>query len=60
VDGTKKMKEVQSNSETLEWLFENKYYEGGVVKTWPDNKGTCKAIYRFMTIMTIAQYHNQP
>ncbi|KAH8711916.1 hypothetical protein GQ44DRAFT_776460 [Phaeosphaeriaceae sp. PMI808] len=53
-----KMKEVQENSKTLEWLFENKYFDGGM-KTWNDNKGKCKAIYQFMTLMNIAQYHNQ-
>jgi hypothetical protein len=51
------MKEVQENSNTLEWLLKNKYYEGGV-KKWPDNKGTCKAIYRFMTMMSIREYHS--
>jgi uncharacterized membrane protein YbaN (DUF454 family) len=54
------MKDVEENSKTLEWLFENKYYEKKVMKTWTDNKGKCKAIYLFMTLMSVSQYHNDP
>lgn len=54
------MKEVQTNSNTLEWLFVNKYYDDKQVKTWDDNKGKCKAVYQFMTLMSLVQYHNDP
>ncbi|KAF1851751.1 uncharacterized protein K460DRAFT_271464 [Cucurbitaria berberidis CBS 394.84] len=45
-ENTNKMRENQENSKTLEWLFENKYYEDSI-KSWPDNKGKCKAIYHY-------------
>ncbi|KAH7346961.1 hypothetical protein BKA66DRAFT_433113 [Pyrenochaeta sp. MPI-SDFR-AT-0127] len=48
VDKNNKMRENQENSGTLEWLFENKYYQDKKVKTWPDNKGKCKAIYQVL------------
>jgi hypothetical protein len=51
------MKKVQTNSDTLEWLFINKYYKDGI-KTWEDNKGKCKAIYQYNTAMNVVQYHN--
>jgi hypothetical protein len=49
----------QENSKTLEWLFENKYFDGGQnTKYWPNNKGKCKAVYLFNTAMGISQYHS--
>ncbi|KAH5789298.1 hypothetical protein HBI88_049860 [Parastagonospora nodorum] len=54
----KTMLKNKQNSQTLEMLFENRYYEKKKLLDWPDNKGKCKAVYRFMTVMSIAQYHN--
>ncbi|KAF2749771.1 hypothetical protein M011DRAFT_511825 [Sporormia fimetaria CBS 119925] len=58
------MNENQHNSNTMEWLFVNKYYVNkngvGTVGTWKDNKGTCKAIYQFNTLVGLVQYHNDP
>jgi hypothetical protein len=54
------MKKVEANSGTLEWLFLNKYYEAKAVKEWEDNKGACKAVYQYNTVMSLVQYHNDP
>jgi hypothetical protein len=54
------MKEIQENSRTLEWLFENRYYDQKTTKFWEDNKGTCKAVYMYNTAMSVAQYHFDP
>jgi hypothetical protein len=59
--GNQMSQKNQANSETLEWLFLNKYYDGnGPTAQWPDNKGTCKAVFRFMTLMALRQYHSDP
>jgi len=57
------MKNVKENSETLEWRFENKFYNRDTSSSpqySPNNEGTCKAVHMFMTLMAIVQYHNQP
>ncbi|KAH5087525.1 hypothetical protein HBI73_146840 [Parastagonospora nodorum] len=58
----KTMRKTQHNAETLEWLFENNYWDSDKKKkaTWKDNKGTCKAVYRFATAMSVSQYHSDP
>jgi hypothetical protein len=60
IDNNNKMKENQDNSDTLEWLFEDRYYDTSSksIKSWDDNIGKCKAIYQFMTLMSLVQYHN--
>jgi len=58
--GTKKLKPIQGNSNTLEALYANRYYQGGKPKDWADNKGACKAVYKFNTVLTVSQYHMDP
>jgi homogentisate 1,2-dioxygenase len=60
VDANDKMKKTKKNSKTLEAFYANVKYDSGKVVKWDKNKGTCKAIYTFNTIMGIAQYHNDP
>jgi hypothetical protein len=50
----------KENSFTMQWLFENRYAEKQKEEKWADNKGTCRAVHQFMTLMLIAQYHNDP
>jgi len=38
----------------------NKYFENKKEKQWDDNKGKCKAVHQFMTLMSLVQYHNDP
>lgn len=56
------MKKTQHNAETLEWVFANSYWdpEKKDKAIWEDNKGTCKAVYRFATAMSVSQYHSEP
>ncbi|KAH7090484.1 hypothetical protein FB567DRAFT_546679 [Paraphoma chrysanthemicola] len=56
------MKQVEANSKTLEWAINNDYWDRNAnsMKKWPDNKGTCKTVHMFATLMTIVQYHNDP
>ncbi|KAJ4304608.1 hypothetical protein N0V90_000134 [Kalmusia sp. IMI 367209] len=56
----KTLKKIQANSETIEALFDNRYYKDGAAHEWPDNRGKCKAIYRFVTLMSLVSYHNDP
>ena len=58
----KTMKKTQHNAETLEWVFANSYWdpEKKDKAIWEDNKGTCKAVYRFATAMSVSQYHSEP
>jgi len=57
---TRQMKQTtEKNSYTLEWLYEDKSFEGGI-KKWTNHKGKCKAVHQFMTMMSVAQYHNEP
>jgi predicted nucleotidyltransferase len=51
---------TQENSQTLEWLYENKYYDEKDNKKWSDHKGTCKAVHQFKNMMGVVQYHNEP
>ncbi|KAF2449700.1 hypothetical protein P171DRAFT_340712, partial [Karstenula rhodostoma CBS 690.94] len=51
--GTTNLKKTQANSDTLEALYANQYFEGGEEKTWPENRGKCKAIYKFTTLMSL-------
>ncbi|KAF2276886.1 uncharacterized protein EI97DRAFT_458210 [Westerdykella ornata] len=60
LDGNGKMMENEENSKTLDWLFINKYYNDKKVEKWLDNRGMCKAIYQFDTLMALVQYHNDP
>ncbi|KAH7075650.1 hypothetical protein BKA63DRAFT_603011 [Paraphoma chrysanthemicola] len=50
----------QESSYSLEWAFNNDYFDGTSKKKWPDNKGTCKAVHMFTTLMAVVQYHNDP
>jgi hypothetical protein len=60
VDPNNKMNRNIANSDTLEWRYENKYYDSGTksMKDYTDNTGRCKAVHQYMTVMTVAQYHN--
>lgn len=53
------MKQIEGNSETLEWLMKDKYYKDEF-KTWENRKGQCAAVYRFASIMAVFSYHNNP
>lgn len=55
-----KMTNNKLNVKTIERLFEDKYIEDKVKKTYDDHKGACKAIHMFQTMMAISQYHNHP
>ena len=50
----------QKNSETQEWLYLDKYYDGKQIRKWPDRKGQCKAVARFNDLMGLVYYHNDP
>jgi hypothetical protein len=53
----------KANSKTLEWLFEDKYFnrdEGSTPKTWPEHKGKCKAVSQFTDVMGLVYYHDDP
>jgi hypothetical protein len=50
----------KENSFTMQWLFENRYAEKQKEEKWADNKGTCRAVHQFMTLILTAQYHNDP
>jgi predicted nucleotidyltransferase len=54
------MRKNQDNAKTLEWLYENTYYDSTSKKMekYKDYKGTCKAVHQYMTIMSLVQYHN--
>jgi hypothetical protein len=60
VGQVKTMKRVQLNSKTLEWHFEDKYYDSGTktMKDYTDRQGKCKAVHQYATMMSLAQYHN--
>ncbi|KAF2027525.1 hypothetical protein EK21DRAFT_114744 [Setomelanomma holmii] len=60
LDSNGKMSKIESNSATLEWRFENRYYESKSRKTYSDNQGRCKAVHMFMTLMNVFEYHNDP
>jgi hypothetical protein len=60
-DGKNKMRENQHNSETLEWLFENKFFEkktSPAPQHYKEDEGKCAAVYKYMTLMSVVQYHN--
>ncbi|KAJ4360685.1 uncharacterized protein N0V89_001252 [Didymosphaeria variabile] len=58
--GTTNLKKTQANSNTLEALYGNRYFEEQAEKKWQDNRGKCKAIYKFTTLMSLVSYHNDP
>ncbi|KAL1600455.1 hypothetical protein SLS60_006841 [Paraconiothyrium brasiliense] len=58
--GTTILKKTQANSDTLEALYGNRYFEKQEEKKWQDNRGKCKAIYKFTTMMSLMSYHNDP
>jgi hypothetical protein len=60
VDGSNKLKTNQDQSETLEALYHNRYYESQTGKDWADNKGKCAAVHKYTTAMEVAEYHNEP
>jgi hypothetical protein len=53
------MRGTAANSETLEWRFENKYWDIGskTIKEYEVLKGKCRAVYQYMTLMSLVQYH---
>ena len=58
-DGTT-LRPILENMETLEALYENKYWKDGKELKREDNRGKCRAIYKFVTLMALVSYHNDP
>ncbi|KAF1830451.1 hypothetical protein BDW02DRAFT_608730 [Decorospora gaudefroyi] len=56
LDANGKLRFNLENGGTLEANFANQYYENGLKKTWQDNRGRCKAVHMFMTLMKPFQY----